>query len=123
MKKVAVLASDNLLPGADNLRSDAFELDEEMGKLVPAFAKHGMELDLIRWRDAAAKAEQYDAFLPLLVWDYFEGNEAAFISEMAKASEHTQIFNRFDVLKWNANKTYLDELENMGAPVIETISP
>jgi hypothetical protein len=120
MKKVAVLASDNLLPGSNKPREDVFELDEEMGKLIPAFKHHGIELDLIRWREAAAKAAEYDAFLPLLVWDYFEGNEASFMAEIAKASESTQIFNNFEILKWNANKSYLDELEGAGAPVIET---
>ena len=122
MKKIAILASDNMMPGHANEREDSFERDEEMGKLVPAFAAQGMELDLIRWRDAAEKADDYDAMLPLLVWDYFEGNEAAFTAEMAKAETKTKLFNNFKTLRWNANKSYLDELENHGAPVISTIT-
>lgn len=122
MKKIALLVSDNLLPDAVNSREDVFELEEEMGKLVPAFFEAGMALELVRWREAAAKSPDYDAMLPLLVWDYFEGNEAAFMSEMAKASEHTKLFNPFEVINWNANKSYLDELERSGAPVIKTYS-
>ena len=122
MKKIAILASDNMMPGHANEREDSFERDEEMGKLVPAFAAQGMELDLIRWRDAAEKADDYDAMLPLLVWDYFEGNEAAFTAEMANAETKTKLFNNFKTLRWNANKSYLDELENHGAPVISTIT-
>lgn len=122
MKTIALLVSDNLLPNASEQREDVFELEEEMGKLVPAFADAGMKLDLVRWREASGCAEDYDAMLPLMVWDYFEGNEAAFMAEMAKASEQTQIFNTFDVLKWNANKSYLDELERTGAPVIKTVN-
>ena len=122
MKKIAILASDNMMPGHANEREDSFERDEEMGKLVPAFAAQGMELDLIRWRDAAEKADDYDAMLPLLVWDYFEGNEAAFTAEMSKAETKTKLFNNFKTLRWNANKSYLDELENHGAPVISTIT-
>jgi glutathione synthase/RimK-type ligase-like ATP-grasp enzyme len=122
MKTAAVLASDNLLPNAENPRVDVFELEEEMGKLIPAFKEYGIKLDLIRWREAAENAKSYDAMLPLLVWDYFEGNEDAFMREMAQASQHTEIFNPFDVLKWNADKSYLDELERQGAPVIETIT-
>jgi len=122
MKKIAILASDNMMPGHANEREDSFERDEEMGKLVPAFAAQGMELDLIRWRDAAEKADDYDAMLPLLVWDYFEGNEAAFTAEMAKAETKTKLYNNFKTLRWNANKSYLDELENHGAPVISTIT-
>ena len=122
MKKIAILASDNMMPGHPEERGDSFERDEEMGKLVPAFAAQGMELDLIRWREAAEKADEYDAMLPLLVWDYFEGNEAAFTAEMAKAEAKTKLFNTFKTLSWNANKAYLDELEHEGAPVISTIT-
>jgi len=122
MKKIAILASDNMMPDSNNQRPDFFERDEEMGKLVPAFAAKGMVLDLIRWREAAEKADDYDAMLPLLVWDYFEGNEAAFTAEMAKVDAKTKLFNNFKTLKWNANKAYLDELEAEGAPVISTIT-
>ncbi|WP_371396449.1 RimK family alpha-L-glutamate ligase [Fretibacter rubidus] len=122
MKKIAILASDNMMPDASNQRDDSFERDEQMGKIVPAFATLGMTAELIRWREASARADEFDAMLPLLVWDYFEGNEQAFLSEMAKAEQKTKIFNPFSKLKWNANKSYLDELEHAGAPVIETIT-
>ena len=122
MKKVAILISDNLLPDGDNRREDAFELEEQMGKLVPAFAAHDIQLDQVRWRDAAEKAHKYDAMLPLFVWDYFEGNEKEFIREMAIASRETELFNRFDRLTWNADKSYLDEMERAGAPVIKTVT-
>ena len=56
------------------------------------------------------------------MWDYFEGNEKAFMSEMAKVETKTHLFNGFSTLKWNSNKTYLDELEQRGAPVIRTIT-
>jgi len=122
MKKIAILASDNMIPHSPNERIDFFERDEQMGKLISAFAAQDMTLDLIRWRDAAEKAENYDAMLPLFVWDYFEGNEAAFTAEMAKVEARTKLFNRFKILNWNSNKSYLDELEHEGAPVISTIT-
>lgn len=122
MKKIAILASDNMMPDHPDQRGDSFERDEQMGKIIPAFAAAGMDAQLIPWRGAAARAEEFDAMLPLLVWDYFEGNENAFLSEMAKAEQKTKVFNRFSTLKWNANKSYLDELEHAGAPVIETIT-
>ncbi len=121
MKKIAILISDNLMPDADNRRADVFELKEELGKIIPAFKDFDMQVDEVRWRDAAAKAPDYDAMLPLFVWDYFEGNEAAFTAEMAKASKLTNLYNPYEVLVWNADKSYLEELERGGAPVIETV--
>ena len=120
--KIAVLASANMMPGHPEERADAFERDEEMGKLIPAFAEQGMTLELIEWRGASERASHYDAMLPLLVWDYFEGNEAAFLSEMKAASEQTLILNTLETLKWNADKSYLDVLAARGAPVIETLN-
>lgn len=122
MKKVAILASDNMMPGHPDERVDFFEREEQMGKLIPAFAAKGMALDLIPWRGSSQAADDYDAMLPLFVWDYFEGNEAAFLSEMAKVEAKTKLLNRFSTLKWNSNKSYLDALEKEGAPVIRTIN-
>lgn len=122
MLKIAILVSDNMLPGLNDTRADIFELDEQMAKLLPAFSAQGITAELVRWRDAAAQAENYDAMLPLFVWDYFEGNEDAFLSQMAKVEAKTKLFNQFDVLQWNATKTYLEDLEKRGAPVIRTLT-
>jgi len=120
MIKIALLISDNLLPLMEDTRPDRFELLEQMDKLTPALAAQGMELIEIRWREIAERAGEFSAILPLMVWDYFEGNEAAFLSAIAKAEAITPVFNSFEILKWNADKSYLDELEARGAPVIPT---
>lgn len=121
MKKIAILASDNMLANETTQGVDNFERDEQMGKIIPAFAAQNMEVDLIRWREAATLAHNYDAMLPLFVWDYFEGNETAFLNEIAKAEQKSKVFNPFTVLKWNSKKSYLDDLAKQGAPVIPTI--
>lgn len=122
MIKIALLISDNLLPSAENARPDRFELEEELGKLTPALAALGMELVEVRWREIAERAAEFAAILPLLVWDYFEGNDEAFLTAIAKAEQVTPVFNSFDILKWNADKSYLDELHARGAPVIRTLT-
>ena len=122
MKKVALLISDNLLPSAKNPRPDRFELTEEVSKLAPALSKLGLELIEVRWREIADRAAEFAAILPLMVWDYFEGNEEAFLTAVAKAEAVTPVFNSFNILKWNADKSYLDELAERGAPVIRTLT-
>lgn len=122
MIKIALLISDNLLPDAENARPDVFELVEELGKLTPALASHDMELVQVRWREIAERAGEFAAILPLFVWDYFEGNEEAFLAAIAKAEQVTPVFNDFETLKWNADKSYLDDLHARGAPVIRTLT-
>jgi len=119
--KIAVLVSDNMMPGAKDMREDIFELTEQMEKLVPAFADQGMTLKILRWREAGEKAGSYDAMLPLFVWDYFENNQEAFLEQIAITSKATKVFNPLETLKWNSEKSYLDELASSGAPVIQTL--
>jgi len=122
MYSIAILASDNMFPNAEDARTDQFELEEQMGKITPCFEAQGMKVELIRWREASQKASHYDAMLPLFVWDYFEGNEKVFLSEMAKVETLTKLYNPYNCLKWNSNKSYLEELEKLGAPVIRTLT-
>ncbi len=121
MKKIAILASDNMMPDTKEQRADFFERDEQMGKLIPAFKARDMALELLPWRGCAQKASAYEAILPLFVWDYFEGNEAEFMSEMAKLAGQTLLLNPLETLAWNAKKTYLEDLKAKGAPVIDTL--
>ncbi len=121
MKKIAVLASANMMPGGEDLRDDVFELEDQMGKLRPAFAQNGMKVDLLDWRKAPELAGEYDAMLPLFVWDYFEENEQEFLTAMAQICQKTELFNRFDTINWNSNKAYLEELGNQGAPIIPSV--
>ena len=122
MIKIALLISDNLLPDTENARPDVFELVEEVGKLTPALAAQDMELVKVRWREIADRASEFAAILPLFVWDYFEGNEEAFLTAIAKSEKVTPVFNNFDILKWNADKSYLEDMASRGAPVIRTLS-
>lgn len=121
-KRVAILVSANLLTGHSGESDLAHELEEEMGKLVPAFADQGMELVTLDWRKAPEQAVLYDAMLPLFVWDYFENNHNEFLTAMAKIEQSTKLFNRFKTLQWNSNKAYLDEMEAMGAATIPTVT-
>jgi glutathione synthase/RimK-type ligase-like ATP-grasp enzyme len=118
--RIALLVSSNLLPGAGETRVDVFEFDEELATLTPAFAAEGLTLEPRLWDDALDYAADYDALLPLMVWDYFEGNEARFLETMEAAAKITPVFNTPEILRWNADKSYLSGLSDKGAPVIPT---
>lgn len=122
MKKTALLMSANLLPDSDDQREDAFEFTEQMGKLIPAFAQHGMTLETVLWEDAPDKAADYDMIMPLMVWDYAEGKRRQFLTAMGKIAAKTRLMNSYETLAWNSDKHYLDDLAKKGAPVISTLS-
>lgn len=108
-----------MLPGTAEARDDQFELEEQMSKIVPAFAARGMAASTLVWNDCADGAAEYDAILPLFIWDYFEtGNLKLFLAQIDAAGQKTKVFNPPRLLRWNTNKRYLGELEQRGAPVI-----
>lgn len=122
MPKIAILTSANMMPGAPGQRSDFFELEEQMGKLTPAFAALGYRTELVLWNEAGERAGEFAAMLPLIVWDYFEtGNAPKFLEQIKIASEKTQLINPPEILNFNSDKTYLDDLEARGAPVIPAL--
>lgn len=120
--RIGLLASSNLMPGHADRRDDCFEYDEELGSLRGAFETLGLRLDPLLWDDAADSAGDFDALLPLMVWDYFEGHEGRFLDTMGRAAERAAVLNPPDMLRWNADKSYLDALAARGAKVIPTLS-
>ncbi|MGB3456109.1 MAG: hypothetical protein WBG08_04925 [Litorimonas sp.] len=118
--RIGLLASANLLPGPSSKREDVFEFDEELASLRSGFAPLGLSLEPLLWDTADRVAGEYDALLPLMVWDYFEGNEARFLEVMDRAARTTPVLNPPELLVWNADKLYLDTLAARGAPVIPT---
>ena len=118
--RIGLLASGNLLPGPDAKREDVFEFDEELSSLRSGFEPLGLSIDPLLWDTAEKQAGAFDALLPLMVWDYFEGNEARFLEVMNRVSATTPVLNTPELLRWNSDKAYLDELAAKGAPVIPT---
>ncbi len=122
-RKIAFLVSDDLLADrAGDKRGDIFEFEEEFHALKPAFASMDMALEVVRWRDIAQAASQYAAALPLMVWDYFDNNQAEFMSAMRAASQNTLLLNPLNVLQWNSDKAYLNDLASQGVATIPTVA-
>ena len=91
-----------------------------MAALKPAFIRHELQISLVRWRDAAARAHEFQAMLPLFTWDYFEANDQPFFEQLERASARTRVLNDVDTIKWNSTKSYLSDLANRDLPVILT---
>ncbi|MEL7496002.1 MAG: hypothetical protein AAFN77_00225 [Planctomycetota bacterium] len=122
MKSIAILIADCLIPeNRDPESITVIEGTRQLAQLETAFANADLQVSLVPWRTATDVAANYDAVLPLLVWDYFENNEAAFAESINEAAQLTNVFNSPQQLQWNANKRYLDDLQQQGAAVIETM--
>ncbi len=101
-----------VLPGYE---APDFELMRAAG------ARVGVAFEPAYWDAPDLAARGYAAALIRSCWDY-TGQAERFIAMLeAHAAAGLPIFNPPETVRWNARKTYLNQLAAAGAPVIETI--
>ena len=112
-RRVAILIPDRTSEGfrtrwPDVLASNAAPL-----------AQAGLEVEARDWA-AASDLAGFDLVLPLLVWGYpFAPSQWAEAVDRWEA-EGVRLRNPAPVLRWNADKIYLERLAGRGAPVVPT---
>ena len=84
-------------------------------------AAEQLEIDLVfaNWNDKSIAWESYDAAVIRSAWDYVPVRDE-FLEFAKNVETKTRLFNSYEVMKWNTNKTYLSILENKGVPIIPT---
>lgn len=118
--QIAYLTSTNMLPNARDRRADGHEHDLMMTALRPAFAAAGLALSDLAWDDANADWSSFDAVIVGTTWDYWD-REPQFHATLARIDAATRLFNPAKLIRWNANKRYLRQLEARGARLIPTL--
>ena len=86
---------------------------------VPLLAA-GLVVEGRSWAEAD-DLDQFDLVLPLLVWGYYRAGLAWTRATERWEREAVCLRNPASVLRWNADKLYLDWLAKRGAPVAPTL--
>lgn len=118
--KIAYLSSKVTLPGSPQRRDDAFEHDRMVDALCGPFAELGYTVEEVDW---AAEAQDWSVFAAAIIgttWDYWD-QPKAFLARLERIESETRLFNPSALVRWNSQKTYLRELQERGAPTIETL--
>ena len=71
------------------------------------------------WDDPAWDAKDFDAVVVGPTWDYIREPDA-FLARLDGAAKAAPVFNDAELIRWNADKRYLDELEAEGVPTVPT---
>ena len=121
MTRVAFLACADTLPGPGPRRGDAFEHDLEVAALRPAFAERGLGLVEMDWRAPLEAFEGIALALLGTAWDYQDHAEDFIARLDALAERGIAVCNPPEVVRWNADKRYLRDLEQRGATIIPTL--
>jgi len=84
-------------------------------------AAEQLEIDLVfaNWNDKSIAWESFDAAVIRSAWDYVPVRDE-FLEFAKNVETKTKLFNSYEVMNWNTNKTYLSILENKGVPIIPT---
>jgi hypothetical protein len=92
-------------------------LDEDLPLLREAAARQGVDADVVLWDAEGVDWAAYDAVAVRSCWDYLQRREEF----LAWAATVPNLHNHHDVLVWNTDKRYLQQLHTAGIPIIPTL--
>ena len=121
-KRIAFLACPETLPGSAVRRADAFEHDLLFDAIAGGLASRAT-MAAIDWRAPLEVLAAFDLAYLGTPWDYTEAKDEFLGRLDALDAAGVVICNGADVVRWNADKLYLRELEQRGAPSIPTLWP
>lgn len=110
MPRVALVTSDAL--------PDLYEDDR---LLVPALAELGIESVPAIWSDAAIDWRSFDALVIRTPWDYFMRPVEFRAWLDARVASGVRMCNAPEILTWNFDKKYLQDLAAAGVKLVPTI--
>jgi glutathione synthase/RimK-type ligase-like ATP-grasp enzyme len=88
-------------------------------RLAAPLEREGLKATSQAWTQVEADA---DLILPLLAWGYHHDAALWYAQVAALEAAGARVLNPFDVLRWNADKAYLERLGADGAPTVPSIA-
>src|ERR1700719_3078814 len=86
-----------------------------------ALAQYNIDVVGIPWDQKGVDWAAFDAVVLRSCWDYFH-RPSQFLSWIETLhSQGVHLLNEYDALRWNAEKTYLNDLMVGGAAVVPTV--
>lgn len=95
------------------------DLDDSWPPLVEALAGEGINAQVAAWEDPSIDWGRYDVVTVMYAWGYVSAREA-FLEWAEAAAALTAVVNEPAILRWNSDKTYLQDLAGAGIPVVPT---
>lgn len=120
--KIAFLACPDTLPGSPTRRPDGFEHDLQLAALRDGLAGRA-EVQDIDWQAPLEHLTGFDLAYLGTPWNYTRTKDLFLARLTALETAGVMVCNPVEVIRWNADKLYLKELEARGAPTIPTLWP
>lgn len=95
--------------------------EEENARLHQFLTQKGLQVTLEVWDDPAVDWGKYELVLLKSPWDYFDKIDT-FYTWLSKLEElQVRVLNPISIVRWNADKRYLVELQEKGERVVPTL--
>ncbi len=95
----------------------ARELDEDLPPLAAALSEAGLKHEIVCWDDAAVDWRSFSIALLRSTWDYVPRLDE-FLAWAARVSAQTCLLNPLELIRWNTDKIYLDDLRRQGIAIV-----
>lgn len=95
--------------------------NDEDSELLFFLQQKGLQIDAVVWNDETINWKNYDIILIKSPWDYHEKISLFYAWLENIKSLGLKMLNPIDIIKWNSNKRYLDDIFKAGLPVIPSI--
>lgn len=99
--------------------AEAWELDEDAEPLLEALRDREIDAGPAVWDDPAVDWAQAELVVVRSTWDYAP-RRAQFLEWARRVAAATTLANAPEVLAWNTDKRYLQDLAAAGVPVVPT---
>ncbi len=104
------------------LTCDAFpSLTDSDRKLIPELFAKGISTDIVIWDAYDVNLNKYDALIFRSTWDYFTKQQIFFDWIENLIQQNVKTLNSLKVIKKNAHKFYLQDLERSGINIIPSV--
>jgi glutathione synthase/RimK-type ligase-like ATP-grasp enzyme len=100
---------------------DAINVSNEDDLLVDFLASKGIPVTKEIWNDQEVIWNKYDIAIIKSPWDYFDHIDEFYTWLATMEQLNVKLLNPISVLKWNADKHYLKEIEQAGFNITPTI--
>jgi hypothetical protein len=94
-------------------------LDDDLPILLEACAEAGIDAQICCWDDQDVNWQSFDAAILRSTWDYSWRLEA-FNVWLDRVAASTRLFNPVELVRWNLDKRYLNDLAERQVPTIAT---
>jgi glutathione synthase/RimK-type ligase-like ATP-grasp enzyme len=100
---------------------DPLDPDPDLDIPYAKQAAQDLNIDLVftNWNDQNIDWSNFDAGLIRSTWDYVPKRDK-FLEFTKNVEQQTKLFNSYDVINWNTDKKYLQQLAERGLPIIPT---